>query len=107
VLQQTPIVFSGAFAATSRVYNCKVIDSRAAVAVLGSDDIAYRLEPTIDANGLQIYNISFEYTSSSSFNPFETHVVAVVASAIGVPVVSHCLVRNAHGYTIMSNCNLR
>jgi len=60
VLRQTPIVFSGRSGVGSEIYDVTVIDSAAAVAVLGGDDLMYRAYKTTNANGMLIYNISFE-----------------------------------------------
>jgi hypothetical protein len=59
VYSQTPIVFSGAFATSSQVYNITVIDSQVAVLVLGGNSIVYTFQPLISANGMVIYNVNF------------------------------------------------
>ena len=60
VLSQTPIVFSGAYATQSTVYDIHVIDASSAVVVLGGNSIVYTFHPLIDANGLLIHDVSFE-----------------------------------------------
>ena len=66
-VSQTPIVFSGAFASSSRIFNITVIDSSAAVAVLGGNSIVYTFVPLIEANGLMIDDVRFEYDPLASF----------------------------------------
>ncbi len=60
VVSQTPIIFSGAFASGSRIYNITVIDTSAAVAVLGGNSIVFTFQPIIEANNLAIYDVRFE-----------------------------------------------
>lgn len=59
-VSQTPIVFSGAYAAQSTVYDITVVDASVAVAVLGGNSIVYTFHPLIDGNGMLIHDVTFE-----------------------------------------------
>ena len=63
IFSQTPILFSGAFATLSSVYNNTIINSRAAVVVLGGNSVVYTFQPIISANRMVIHDINFEYVS--------------------------------------------
>jgi len=70
VVQQTPLIFSGAYATNAAIYDITVIDTRAAIAVLGGNSIVYTFQPTISANGMTIHDIRFTYSENSTINPF-------------------------------------
>jgi hypothetical protein len=104
-LQQTPIVFSGAYARGSIVHDITVIDSAAAVAVLGGDSLVYTYTPIIDADGLRVYDVRFVYTGTNV--PLSSRrTVAVLGRMTGVPTVSYCSAPVPEGYTRQSNCQL-
>ena len=71
VVSQTPLIFSGAYATSCSVYDITVIDSRAAIAVLGGNSIVYTFQPVISANGMTIHDVRFQYSRSSTINPFD------------------------------------
>lgn len=101
LVSQTPIIFSGAFATYSSVYNITVIDSKVAVAVLGGNSIVYTFEPLISANGMSIYDVVFSYTSASSG---VRNVPAVFARTVGVPTVASCPSSVDSGWGELNNC---
>ena len=88
-LHQTPIVFSGESGAQGHVTGIQVVDSAAAVAVLGGDDLIYRSFGTTNVNGLLIDNITFTYTNDDT-PPMMQHTIAVFGRSTGVPVVASC-----------------
>lgn len=103
-VQQTPIVFSGAYASGSRIFNITVIDSSSAVAVLGGDSLVYTYTPIIDADGLTIFDVVFEYTSNSFIPLNQRNVLAVLGRMSGIPSVSHCFLPLPPSFTRLENC---
>lgn len=104
-VSQTPIVFSGAFASNSRVYDIVVVDTAAAVAVLGGNSIVYTFEPVIAANGMVIHDVDFEYTPTTTVPASDRYVVAVFAKTIGVPMVSACFRGGTPpSFRVLANC---
>lgn len=101
--QQTPIVFSGAFGNNVVIHNITVIDSAVAVAVLGGDSLVYTYSPIIDVDKLNIYDISFQYTTSTP--PGEKYTVAVLGRSSGVPTIAYCT-STPENYTVLPNCVL-
>lgn len=90
VLRQTPIVFSGDAGTGSDIHDIVVIESAAAVAVLGGDDLNFRPFGTTNADSMLIYDVTFQYGASSTVPKDVRNTVAVFGRASGVPVVTAC-----------------
>jgi len=103
-LRQTPIVFSGEFAKGSAIFDIEVIESAAAVAVIGGDALVYTYSPTIDADGLIVYDVRFTYGASSTIPQSQRRTVAVFGRMTGIPTVTFCRADAPSGFSRLANC---
>lgn len=90
VLQQTPIVVSGATGAMLEISNVTIVDSSAAVATLGGDALVYRYLPTVNVDGMLVFNVSFVYNSETTIPVTQHNVLGVFGRSVGVPFLISC-----------------
>ena len=103
-----PVVFSGAMAQNGRISNISIQNGLAAVAVVGSFTNSFEYTPVIDASGLVIRNIDFNYTSAYHVNThnkvssLQQRVIAAVAKATGVVSMFDCVYKDDTDF--LDNC---
>jgi hypothetical protein len=108
VFARTPIVISGNSGDDCVIQNLDIVDSGAAVAVIGGDNLVYRRRDSVDIDGLYINNIRFSYTNVDT-DPFNQNIISVMAEATGIPTVVDCnpfqaVVSPSGATSQLSNC---
>jgi hypothetical protein len=104
IVEQTPIVFSGAAAIDCSVHDVTFKNARVGVAVLGGDSIVNTYHELIDATGLQVYDATFTYTATSTIPVFERNILAVFARTIGSAMTATCPAALPQGWVRLPNC---
>jgi hypothetical protein len=110
-MQQTPIVFSGQYAVDASVTDITVRDATVAVAVLGADSLVFGFSNTINADGMVLHNIRFEYTPTSPIPIDQRRVVGAFGQTVGVVVATDCSQEPPPGvlggnYAVTTTCGI-